>query len=314
MKPLLFALTLVGVFLLMVYLTPPHEIKEASPMLEMNWIDELQECPKPDQNRYPKISAEAEALYQHAYAADTAIPRRMSPEAIANLYLQAAKKGHPGAMHNLAVSYYEGDGVPQDPAKARYWLEQVATYNIPEGYTGMALLYRKGIGVKRDPRKAKEYLIKAARMGDRDSLYYVGEDILNLQLAYPDMRARLQANGMKLLKCAAELGHRKAYFSLAVEYDVQGQNHLAYQWLRLGAKAGSDSCITSLAEGYWGYKQSTWAQLNLMKDEARGDCLHKLSKELDKNPDLTFPDLDERCPPNVAQPNVHDDPFPPPEK
>lgn len=310
MKPLLFAVSLVGMFLLMLYLTP--EVKEPPPMLDLNWIDELQVCPKPDPSRYPKISAEADALYQQAHEADVEIPRRMQPEAIVQLYQQAADKGHLGAMYNLAVSYYEGDGVPQDPTKARYWLEKIATYDIPEGYTAMALIYRKGIGLESDPRKAKDYMVKAAKMGDRDSLYYLGEDILNLQLAYPDMRDQLEAYGVKLLKCAAELGQKEAHFSLALEYAAFDQNHLSYKWLRLGAKAGSGACLRSLSDGYG--RREPWLKLNLMEDKKREDCLFKLDSELDKNPDLTFPDLDERCPPNVAQPNVNDDPFPPPRK
>ena len=38
----------------------------------------------------------------------------------------AANKGHAKAQFNLAISYYDGEGVQQDVSKAIYWLEKAA--------------------------------------------------------------------------------------------------------------------------------------------------------------------------------------------
>jgi len=44
----------------------------------------------------------------------------------------------------------------------------------------------------------------------------------------------------------------------------------------------------------------------LNKDLERAICLENLVDELENNPELTFPDLDIRCPANVPQPPGRD--------
>jgi uncharacterized protein len=47
--------------------------------------------------------------------------------------------GNPQAMYELSVAYAQGDGVPQDQAQARYWLEQSADHDYKIAMQALAL-------------------------------------------------------------------------------------------------------------------------------------------------------------------------------
>lgn len=280
-----------------------HEVNQ----LDIDWIDQLVSCPMYDKSRYPIISPQAEELYNKAVKADSEMPKTIKQEKIVELYQQAAEQGHWAAMHDLAVSYYDGNGINKDATKAKYWLEEMAKFDIPEGYTAKSFIYSKGIGTPVDIPKSQAYLVQAAQKGEKEAQYYLAETVLNMRIIYPDRIHELGKKGIRLLECAANQGHKESHFSLALEYKIIGESQVAYQWLRRGAKIGNNYCLTSLAEGYWNEK--SWKMLNLKEDEKRGDCLLKLNNLVSRKPDITFPDLDQRCPPNVLQPNVNDDPL-----
>ncbi|MFZ4699110.1 MAG: tetratricopeptide repeat protein, partial [Candidatus Methylumidiphilus sp.] len=145
------------------------------------WIEDMTTCPRVDKNHYPQLNPDAVALFKKATEADKAIPKTLPQEEIVKLYQQAAQLGHWQAMHNLAISYYQGDGIEEDEEKALYWFKEIEKLGIPEGYADMALVYRKGIGVAIDDEKSNAYMIKAAQAGDADSLFYLGHDLYGLQ-------------------------------------------------------------------------------------------------------------------------------------
>jgi len=254
-------------------------------------------CPKPDQNRYPKPDAQAMALYKQAIEARNSKPQTMKQEQIVALIQQAAAKGYWPAMHNLAVSYYEGYGFEENHEKALYWFRAIEKLDIPEGYTDMMMVYDKGIGVKSDPDKSREYMLKAAKAGDADSLFYLGHDLYGRQ----DEHSAYAGYGLKLWQCAAEQGHKQAHFFLALHYKVKKQLPTAYRYYVAGAKAGDGSCLMTLAEAYaHSNKKETF---NLDKDLDRARCFYDLNVKLRTNPDLAFPNLDTLCPGTVPQPN-----------
>lgn len=257
-------------------------------------------CPKANPNLYPSADPEAVALFDEAAKDDKAIPKFTPQEDIVKRYQQAADKGYWLAMHNLAMSYYLGDGIAEDHAKALYWFQQIEKLGIPEGYTDMSLVYQEGIGVEANPEKAAQYMIKAAQLGDRDAQFYLGQTLYNQQ-----REIKIYGSyGVKLWQCAAEQGHKKAHFHLAVDYEVTHQLGLAYRYYLLGAKAGDDSCLRALSDAY--AHTPKYPTFNLEKDLQRAICLEALSKKVASdgpNRDLTFPDLDTLCPGTVPQPN-----------
>jgi len=262
-----------------------------------HWIETMSSCPKPDKNRYPKLDKEAVALYKQAIEARNARPQTLKPEQILALIQQAAAKGYWPAMHNLAVSYYEGYGVEESPEKALYWFKEIQKLDIPEGYTDMMMVYDKGIGVASDPSKFREYMIKAAKAGDPDSQFYLAHDLYGQQ----DRDSHYLGYALKLWQCAAEQGHKQAHFFLALHYEAVEQFPAAYRYYLLGAKAGDKHCLSSLSDAYEHAPKSP--TFNLQQDKVRGQCLFELSRKVRDNPDLTFPDLDTLCPGTVPQPN-----------
>jgi len=165
-------------------------------------------CPKIDPNHYPKTSLEAQAIFKKALDANNARPKTLPQEEIVKLYQKAAKLGDYLAMHNLAFSYYIGDGVEEDEQQALYWFKEIEKLGVPSGYADMALVYRKGIGVAIDPIKSNEYMIKAAQAGNVDSQYYLGHDLYALQ----QENKKYLEYALKLWQCAAEQGHKDASF------------------------------------------------------------------------------------------------------
>lgn len=168
----------------------------------------------------------------------------------------------------------------------------------------MALVYRKGIGVPIDSDKSRGYMIKAAQAGDVDSQFYLAHDLYGQQ----NQNSKFQGYALKLWQCAAERGHKKAHFFLAIHYEAQGLHKdpsllsKAYQYYVLGAKAGDGACIRQLSNAYSHAPKAL--TFNLNQDLERALCLYKLNEKVRDNPDLTFPDLDTLCPGTVAQPNV----------
>ena len=44
--------------------------------------------------------------------------------------LKLAERGHAGAQYNLGITYYIGEGVPQDYAEARKWYLKAAEQGV----------------------------------------------------------------------------------------------------------------------------------------------------------------------------------------
>ncbi len=262
-----------------------------------DWIQNMTICPKAEKSHYPKPNPDALAFYNKAAEADKSIPKNMPQEEIVKLYQQAANKGYWLAMHNLAMSYYQGAGIEASEEKALFWFKEIEKLDIPEGYANMALVYRKGIGLQADTEKAREYMIKAAQMGDADSQFYLGHDLYAMQR----QNKIYQIYALKIWQCASDQGHKQAHFFLAMHYKNTNQPSLAYRYYLKGAKVGDADCLMTLAYAY-GHEDKE-PTFNLRQDNARSACLSRLSIKADRDSTITFPDLDTLCPSNVPQPN-----------
>ena len=77
-------------------------------------------------------------------------------------------------MRGLGVLYDNGDGVPQDYAKAREWYEKAADKGRGDAMLGLGLLYDLGQGVAQDYAKARGWYEKAADKGDVNAMRDLG--------------------------------------------------------------------------------------------------------------------------------------------
>jgi hypothetical protein len=80
------------------------------------------------------------------------------------LWRQAAEKGHPPAMANLAISYLHGNGLPRDPGLALDWMRKCALSDEPRGMGSVGQFFQFGLGVPVDLTEAMAwYLLGAER-------------------------------------------------------------------------------------------------------------------------------------------------------
>jgi TPR repeat protein len=77
----------------------------------------------------------------------------------------AADQGHPGAQFVLGWMYWDGDGVPRDPAQAVSWLRKAAEQGHADAQAFLGAAYHDGNGVQEDPTEALRWSRKAAEQG-----------------------------------------------------------------------------------------------------------------------------------------------------
>jgi uncharacterized protein len=79
---------------------------------------------------------------------------------------KAARRGYAPAQVNLAVTYLNGWGTPQNYGAALNWLNAAAKQGHPRAYANLGILFANGWGVRRDYAEALKYFQLAAAAGD----------------------------------------------------------------------------------------------------------------------------------------------------
>lgn len=287
----------------------PSPSKKEDPMIE--WMKGQINCPK-QADHMPALDHEGETLFNQALDIEKylyPLPRLQWHPKIdqaIDLYKRAAARGNPYAMNNLANIYYFGEGIPEDAKEGLFWIKQMYAQDTPLGDYTLGVAYARGMGgLPRDRGKARELYVKAAKRGNPDALYILAESLFGLE--NPDVVVN------RMLQCAIDQGHKEAALALALNHRVMGDYTKSLRAMRAGAKLGHPGCLTELSGGYrrdpddQRAKNFNW--FGLRQDKQRADCLFKLSQDLYalpgdqwRDPAVAFPDLDERCPPNVEQP------------
>ena len=87
---------------------------------------------------------------------------------------QFADKGDPQACLELAERSLEGDGVPQDVAKATVLFEQAAKDGVADGWFRLGKIYHDGLAGAPDYGWALEYFTHAAKAGIVEAQHNIG--------------------------------------------------------------------------------------------------------------------------------------------
>ena len=85
--------------------------------------------------------------------------------------IMAAEQGDAEAQYVLAKKYHDGDGIGQDHAKAKQYVEQAAEKGHVGAQAALAYLYFQGLGTEQDHARAAEWYTKAAELRDKDWQY-----------------------------------------------------------------------------------------------------------------------------------------------
>ena len=113
------------------------------------------------------VAAYADGNYEKAY----------------QLWLPLANKGDAGAMFDLGVLYWEGQGVPRSHSVATKWWQRAAKHNVAAAQYNLSLIHYLGKEVARNPEQALN-LMKLAADQDHDFAKRI-LPILQEELAIP---------------------------------------------------------------------------------------------------------------------------------
>ena len=118
---------------------------------------------------------EAQDLYALgvAYADGNKVHR--NDHRAADMFREAASRGHSSAQLRLGLLYDEGLGVGQDKGEALRWYRLAAAQGESAAQFNLGLAYRYGEGVAQDDAQSYAWFRKSAEQGDADAQNLVGE-------------------------------------------------------------------------------------------------------------------------------------------
>lgn len=112
-------------------------------------------------------------------------------------YGKAADQGYLAAMENLANMYYLGEGGPQDDVMAAAWVQKAADYDDGQAEASLGQMYEDGTGVSRDLVQAYKWIYLATKtdMGvyNKDYLTRVEGELTAKMTPAQIAKARMQA-------------------------------------------------------------------------------------------------------------------------
>ncbi len=245
-------------------------------------------CTPLDQSLYPELDEQAEKDFRQAFEMETPKGIPIDFAKVARLYQNAVDKGHWKAMNNLSILYLRGLGVEQSPVKSVELIAMMAELNIPEGHMAFGLAIDEGRGGLTGGReKALEHYAIAARQGHPRAQTIIGKHVL--------YNLGNKEKGLALIECALSQQYADAAWELGVYFEDEDFKKTIHYY-REGAKLGQKNTINQLMNAYED------GRFGLNKDHDRALCFLSVKRKINKDPSLTFPNLDELCPSTVKQP------------
>ena len=119
-----------------------------------------------------------------------------------------AEQGNSNSQYNLGYMYYNGEGIPQDYKKARYWFTKSAEQGNPDAQHKIGYMYHLGKGVSQDYKKALYWYKKSAKQGFSNSQYNIGYMYYNGEGIPQDYKI-----AYIWFSLAAAQGHKKAIYN-----------------------------------------------------------------------------------------------------
>lgn len=165
-------------------------------------------------------------------------------------YHLAAAQGNAEAQYNIGVLYDQGKGVPQDDAKAIEWYSKPAAQDLAQAQYNIGLIYLKGgRGITSDYAKAFNWLSKSAAQGFADAEGLLGT-MYGEGLGVPEN----DALAVEWFRRAAVQGVAGAQALLGVSYQygrgVPQSYRKALDWYNKAAAQGNSTAETNLGSLY----------------------------------------------------------------
>jgi uncharacterized protein len=241
-----------------------------------------------EKDTVPPVSPEAEKIFQEARSAQKAAgPKDFN--AIVKLYEKAGALGHWKALQNAQNLYYEELTDYPGPQKRVIEInEQLIKMNVAVGYYNMAVYLDQGYGVKQSKESALSFYRKSADLGSPIGQAYVGK-LFALKLQKYEL-------GVQILECAVAQGSGDAARYLADYYEIIKKDFKAsMKWLQTAISFGHKQSAYTLGSIF---KEGPSALTNYGNDidTERAARYLIIKKELEKNPNARFPDIEKIVP------------------
>jgi TPR repeat protein len=167
----------------------------------------------------------------------------------AEWFLRAAELGNSAAQHNLGVMHEHGQGVAQNDEKAFGWFHKSAENKFSQAQFKMAVYYVDGPVVAQDLAKAAEWMQKSAEQGLDEAQYQMA---IFYEQGWGIMQDIKKAAEWFLK--AANNKHAEAQLTVGAMHEGGvgfTQNYeKAAMWYRKAAEKGNEEAKNSLAELY----------------------------------------------------------------
>ena len=166
--------------------------------------------------------------YEEVYHPWTRKTKKRLLSVINNILLPACEEGNQDAIHWMYFAYGYGLGVEPDDEKELEYLKMIAEYGYPDIQCELGIRYCD-INEGKMNRKAVRWFAKAAKQGNVEAMYWLGE-------CYADLYG-VRNNDRKAFlwfKRAAKRGHEEAMWNLGLFYQkgigVKKNLDLAAEW------------------------------------------------------------------------------------
>lgn len=171
----------------------------------------------------------------------------------ANVCLLRAESGDIDAELELSRMYFDGTGVPRDPAQALLWARKAADQGSANAASAIGSWYYHGVGVPQNYGEAFRWYSVSARRGDAAGEYGLGYMYLHgLGVKQDDQEA------IKWIRKSAELGYARAQCELGFlyrkGYGISQDYAQAAFWYRKAADQGDSEAESGIGfMEFYGY-------------------------------------------------------------
>ena len=144
-----------------------------------------------------------------------------------------AQAGDAHAQYLLGLLYRDGGLVIPDTERARDWMEQAASQNVPAAQYALGKLFLSDDPLVHDPDQGIRWLKAAAQNGNDYAAYALGREYLSGKYVLKNTE-----KAADYLRQAARGDNPWAQYLLGKLYLMDQDEHAAYQWFQAAAEQG----------------------------------------------------------------------------
>ena len=144
-----------------------------------------------------------------------------------------AQAGDAHAQYLMGLLYRDGTLVIPDTERARDWMEQAASQNVPAAQYALGKLFLSDDPLVHDPDQGIRWLKASAQNGNDYAAYALGKEYLSGRYVFKNTE-----KAAEYFRQAAQEDNPWPQYLLGKLYLMSQDEHAAYQWFRAAAEQG----------------------------------------------------------------------------